>query len=258
MTAQDVLAALLVKWPPKNYIHVHEAPSQADRGGTKIDALIISPWASRRFPREAVEVKVTRSDWQRELAQIGKAEWWFVRSNRFWLAVPAPHGDIVRAGELPADWGLLECTADACTVIKEAVRHEAEAIGEGTWIGLIRAAANCSLSVLMTTEQRGYARGFKAGEEQSANGSIEGRFERRYNKLQSLVAEFESASGISLSRYAGGTHLGKLVDVLLRANHFPRDVCAPLRQNARLLRNAADALDHDAKRIEAEAAGSEV
>ncbi len=69
------------------------------------DAVALSLWPSRGMEVHIYEVKVSRSDWRRELSKPDKAEDAFKLADRFWIA--APEG-IVHDGELPPTWGLIE------------------------------------------------------------------------------------------------------------------------------------------------------
>lgn len=51
------------------------------------------------------ELKVSRSDWLRELNSPGKADGWADECHQWWLVVSDPQ--IVKEGELPAGWGLM-------------------------------------------------------------------------------------------------------------------------------------------------------
>lgn len=99
-------------------------PGVANGTGTTktrtIDAVFMSLWPSRGLALHGVEIKVTRSDFTRELADPKKQEAHFKHMHYFWLAV----GDesIVREGELPATWGLLVPARTKLKVIKQAPR----------------------------------------------------------------------------------------------------------------------------------------
>lgn len=67
MKADDVKTALQARWPVTEYVHVHEAPLDSARMGTKIDVLVLSCWASRRWEIDAVEVKVSVADFRNEI-----------------------------------------------------------------------------------------------------------------------------------------------------------------------------------------------
>ena len=89
MTAADVRGVLARHWPAGTYLSIPEAPPNAMRQGRTLDLLVTSLWSSRGFEREGVEIKVSVSDWRRELADVAKAHWWWERVHRFWVAVPA-------------------------------------------------------------------------------------------------------------------------------------------------------------------------
>lgn len=71
------------------------------------DAVAVHLWPSRGFVTDVIEVKVSRSDWLRELKDPAKAEAAFVIGDRFIVAAPS---GIIQVGELPPGWGLLEVT----------------------------------------------------------------------------------------------------------------------------------------------------
>lgn len=78
-----------------------EAPGSTRR----CDLLRIGMWASRGTGIDVHEIKVSRSDWLRELDDPAKAEAWWPYCNRFWVVAPP---GIVARPELPDGWGLLE------------------------------------------------------------------------------------------------------------------------------------------------------
>lgn len=77
-TARDVCAALTQRWPDDRYLHVYEAPLDSGRQGSKIDVLVLSLWASDGLALDAVEVKVSYSDWCKEWR---RTVWWFDDHN---------------------------------------------------------------------------------------------------------------------------------------------------------------------------------
>ena len=71
----------------------------------RIDVLAVSLWASRGYGIDAVEIKVDRADYQREISNPAKAEPWWKCSNRFWIAAPSTL--VADPAVLPPGWGLL-------------------------------------------------------------------------------------------------------------------------------------------------------
>lgn len=72
MTAGDVLAALSRYWPDDQYLHIYEAPLDSGRQGNKIDVAVFALWRSKGLGIDAVEVKVSYSDWRNEWQRV---EW---------------------------------------------------------------------------------------------------------------------------------------------------------------------------------------
>lgn len=66
MNADEVKARLVGRWPDDQFLHVYEAPVDASRQGAKIDVLVFGLWRSKGWTVDAVEVKVSYSDWCRE------------------------------------------------------------------------------------------------------------------------------------------------------------------------------------------------
>jgi len=95
--------------------HVRDAPGfDAQRTA---DALALSLWTSRGNELHGFEVKISRADWRREIAQPAKAEGWCAVVDRWWVV--APRG-VVPRDELPATWGLMETGARGLTITKQA------------------------------------------------------------------------------------------------------------------------------------------
>lgn len=70
-----------------------------------IDFLALDLWESKGMPLIGHEVKVSRSDWLRELAEPEKGEAWSRWCDQFYVV--APRGVVRDASELPAGWGLI-------------------------------------------------------------------------------------------------------------------------------------------------------
>ena len=69
------------------------------------DGVAISLWPSRGYAIDVFEVKVSRSDWMRELKDPAKSEAAWEIGDRFWICATA---GVVDAAELPPGWGLIE------------------------------------------------------------------------------------------------------------------------------------------------------
>lgn len=96
-----------------------EVPAPA--AGRRIDVLVVNLTHARQG-LDGFEVKVSRGDWQAELANPAKADPWFAATHRWWVA--APSTDVVRPEELPAGWGLMVPSPRSATRMKAVVRAD--------------------------------------------------------------------------------------------------------------------------------------
>ena len=71
MNVEDVKARLTGRWPDDRWLHVYEAPTRHDRQGGAIDVLLLGLWQSDGHEIDAIEVKVSYSDWTKEWRQVG-------------------------------------------------------------------------------------------------------------------------------------------------------------------------------------------
>lgn len=81
------------------------------------DAMALGLWQSRGCELHGFEIKISRADWRRELADPAKADSWHGVVDRWWIV--APRG-VVPRNELPSTWGLLETGARGLTVTVQA------------------------------------------------------------------------------------------------------------------------------------------
>ena len=89
--------------------HVRSTTGFASGGDVRTaDALAMSMYRSKRHVLHGFEVKVSRSDWLRELKDPSKSVAIASYCDYWWLAVSEP--EVVKAGELPPKWGLLVAT----------------------------------------------------------------------------------------------------------------------------------------------------
>ncbi len=103
-----------------------------------IDALFMSLYPSRGLQLHGVEIKVSRGDFTRELANPSKQEAHFKYLDHFWLAV----GDeaIVREGELPETWGLLVPAGTKLKIKKPAPALSPESMPRAMLAAILRRA----------------------------------------------------------------------------------------------------------------------
>ncbi len=241
LNARQVLDALYKRWPAASYLTIEEAPDGPARLGRKLDLLAVSAWKSRSYELDGVEVKVSLADWAREVKQPEKAEWWWQRVNRFWVAVPASIANKV-AADLPSGWGLFSVRSDGTTVAAvKPQRHDARPLTWPECIGLMRASANAGFNALYRAREEGRQEGAALAETRPSDGQAQAQLER----LRSALHAFHAQTGIDLERggYAGtdrAAMAGRVFAAVTKDSLDPAHTARALRNQASALTDAAD------------------
>lgn len=200
MKASEVIEALCRHWPAESHLAIPEAPQSVTQGGRKIDLLVCAYWASRGYSLDAVEVKVSMSDWTRERKNPEKADWWYSHSDRFWVAVPADLAAKVEA-TLPEAWGLLAVNGTGTRIVVPAPKHPRQDLPWGTVLGIIRSASGAGANAIARAE----ARGRDEGERRARERGPDALTRQNLDALRARVKAYEEATGIPLGdrRWAG-------------------------------------------------------
>lgn len=196
MKAEQIREALYRRWPTDEYVTLTEVPDGVTRMGRKIDVVAISCWKSRGYAVDAVEVKVTMSDYMKELNTPAKADFWYQHSDRFWVAVPGKIAPRVLE-TLPSTWGLLSVDESLTAwVARPAPQHDREALTFETVLGMLRGAQDAGAGALARARDAGFETGKQYGRDEAlGNHSSEEDFRAR-------VREFEDATGLAVARWS--------------------------------------------------------
>lgn len=176
------------------------------------DALALSLWASRGLEMHGFEIKTFRADWINELKNPEKAEDIARFCHRWWIVAP---DNLVREGELPANWGLLVAKGKGLVCKKEAPQLKAKPIDYAMLAGIMR-KANEVMVPLHKIEARideAYQNGLNSQKEISEMRT------READGLRKCIEEFEAASGINIRSRWSWAHppeeVGRIVRFLL-------------------------------------------
>jgi hypothetical protein len=216
-TEGGTIAALRDKFPaPAFALLAGVANATGGRHSRQADALAFSCWPSRGLHLIGFEVKVSRSDWLREMKDPAKAET-ICRFCDYWFVACGQAG-IVRADELPPTWGLLEPKGDKLVTVKEAPKLEPAPIDRNFLAAIFRRLAE-SVDNRPAVEAEVSRAVYKA--QQEARKAADERWEqvtkRSEDELASLrraLSDFQEASGIRIDRYTGGKQLGDAARVI--------------------------------------------
>lgn len=125
-TERDVLDLLRARFErdhgngPRYVFATHVRNRASFDASRTFDAVAVDLWRSSGLLVHVFEVKVSRSDWLRELADPSKAAAAIERGDTF--AIVAPPG-VVRLEELPGGWGLYEVVGDRIVTRRGATIH---------------------------------------------------------------------------------------------------------------------------------------
>lgn len=261
MKADDVHEALLGRFPPDQYLAIREAPMGSGRDGRRLDLLAISLWKSRGLALDGIEVKVSVSDFRREMKDPDKADWWWRHCNRFWIAAPSDVAKKIRS-EMPDTWGLLSVSDDlkVRALDKAPKNPNPEPIPWGTCVGLMRASADAGITSLERQRFAGYEAGVEWAKRQpqwNAESTDSWEFRRTKEDLERLkerVEQFESVSGVKISRGFGKEdprRVGKIVRFVNEANiQGPDTFVERARREAKTLTDLGDTVTAFADSLE--------
>lgn len=209
-SAQDVIQALRDRYPANAYAFLTEVADATGFARRHCDALIMSLWPSRGLEIIGIEVKVSRSDWLRELERPEKAEAIAQWCDRWFLAV----GDeeIVKEGELPASWGLYVPSKTGLRCKFPAKQAEPEPQPDRRFL----AAVLRSVAAQMIPEAQLQAE-FMRGRQQGRNDAEAADWHKReLAELKKTVQNFEKAAGIKITnRWGDEQRIGEAVRSVL-------------------------------------------
>jgi len=136
VNANDIRCALRTRYPAGSHALLWEVANATGSNQRRFaDAVAVGLWPSHGHEIEGIEIKVSRSDWKREIEHPEKSQPVYRYCNRWWLA--APKG-LLEADELPSTWGLLELVGDTLRTKKKAPALTPEVPSIGFVASLLR------------------------------------------------------------------------------------------------------------------------
>jgi hypothetical protein len=138
LTASDIRAALKLAYKaPEAVVGFEVSNATGANARRHVDAVVMDLWPSRGLALTAVEIKISRGDFQRELKQPEKSE--AIAKYCDFFVIAAPKG-LIRADELPLAWGLWEVDAAGALKIKvRPQRTEAQPVDRHFLAAMVRA-----------------------------------------------------------------------------------------------------------------------
>ncbi len=202
-TENDVAGMVAKKFPSPAYAfltQVRNGTGHERRRNRTAYAVAVSCYPSRGLYAVGIEIKVSKSDWRKELADPQKSSD-IQQYCRYWY-VAAPKG-IVPLGEVPDNWGLIECDRSS-KIVKAAPRLEEKPMDTLMACSVIR---NCNKIMVPAAEVQQRVR--ERLEEVRANERS--LVQREISELQATISAFEEASGVSLAKRWDSGYIGRAV-----------------------------------------------
>jgi primosomal protein N'' len=217
-----------------------EEVAPATGGGTRYaDAVAVNLWQSRGHAVHGFEIKVGRGDWLKELKDPSKAEPVYRYCDHWWIV--APKG-IVKDGELPPTWGLLELRESGLTQVVNAPKLEPQPLNRAFFASLMRRGHAQIEALAERKHHTAIVRARVAINEQVQQGIEQST--RRHKELQDKVAKFEAETGLSFNSYSGPpAEAIKLALALQKLEGYSGD------RRLRQLTYLAEQLEHAAKTV---------
>jgi hypothetical protein len=185
------------------------------RGHSYADAVAMNLYPSRGLEINGFEVKNYRSDWLRELKDPAKAEPVFKFCDRWWIV--AEKG-LVKPGELPIVWGLIEHHQGKLRQEKAAPPLTPNPLNKTFAAALLRRAGQFDEGKIKALVDKEVER-IRATERKRADEDI-GRRTQKFTELQERVAKIKELTGIELLTWQSPEEIAAAIKWALSADLF--------------------------------------
>jgi len=206
VTTAQLQELLAQKYPRDRYALFFDVP---DNVGTnqrrRADAIAIGCWNSVGHLIDGFELKVSRSDWLREVQSVTKADPFIERCDRWWLVTADT--SIANLEEIPACWGWMAVTKGGLRVQRPAQRlpqPDNGAINRMFAIGLFRKMQG---DLTSSPEVANILKEMRAKNEAEIEQRVRWATERnakRATEAEERLAKFEKESGLKLDDWRLG------------------------------------------------------
>lgn len=112
-------------------IFLPECGINGNGGQSRADALYVGFTSTSGRLLVGHELKVSRSDWRKELDTAGKADFWADNCHQWIIVAPGP--EVVPAEEIPHGWGLMYPNPRTTTRMKVIIKPETHTARVPSW-----------------------------------------------------------------------------------------------------------------------------
>ena len=212
MNTKEIWQLLEKRYPSSEYALLAEVRDRAGFNASRAaDAIVMNLWPSRGLLMYGLEIKVSRTDWLREMKQPEKAENIFKFCDKWYLVTADPSVVLKPEQEIPATWGYMTIIKGKLQTIKEAPLLSPKPIDRDFLAALLKRATQGMVPV-SSIEERIAAAAERGSEYQKQEVK---RLKEDVAKLEELLQSFERASGIRLNTWSGGKKVGEAVNFVI-------------------------------------------
>lgn len=229
--AIDINRALKARYSGAEWrIWFEVSQSTGYNSGRRADAVVMNIWPSKDYQIHVFEVKISRSDFKNETADLSKWKAIGKYADFFWLACPV---GLVRQDEVPEEWGLMELTKSGLRVKKQApARSDPASLDRGFAASLLRSGEDLTQAEIDRRVHEGVEAG-RAQIQDSAKLKADTeltRLKMRLEKMESWKKDFEANFGCPPNQHV-----------------LPSDMAARIKLASQIERKSFDALARQAK-----------
>lgn len=145
VTAEDLVKLIRQRYPLKRpngyqaHVVLEQVPDATGYDqGHWIDVAVFDMWPSEGLLRSAFEIKVSRSDFLRELQHPSKHKWVLESFHHFWFVAPQ---DVIQLEELPVNVGWMCPRGNKLVIKRHAVKNPNPKLDDVLLAAFMRAAA---------------------------------------------------------------------------------------------------------------------
>lgn len=175
----------------------------------RCDAVALGMWQSSGRLIQGFEVKISRSDWLRELKDVTKADPFIEQCDRWWLVTG--HQAVAKSEEIPDAWGWMTATKTGLRIQRppKPLPQDKDTMRRLWAFALLRVAADRSAEneTMRTANEKRQAEWQRQADERLKSEIA--RINPAYERLREQVDKFEAASGMKLEDWRLG-NVGKL------------------------------------------------
>lgn len=175
----------------------------------RADALAFGIWQSRGYAVHGFEIKRSRSDWLKELADPEKADAVGAFCDRWWLVID--DRKIALDSEVPESWGILCAKGGKLVALRDAPKRDAVPLTRPQLAAILRQVGETTVPKALVDKVVAEKLEEHARRADRGRSYEDRQRERDLDELKRAVSEFEEASGLHIHGYAGGRSLGQAV-----------------------------------------------